>query len=117
MRRGAPSLAWMRARLQVPLYRNGYALIASSGLTSALGLVYWLVAARAYPPSAVGVSAALISAMTLLANLAQLNLKSGFNRFLPRAGNATGRFVVRGYLLAVGVALIASLVFMAGLGL
>ena len=31
-----------------PLYRNGYALVASSGLTSALGLVFWVLAARLY---------------------------------------------------------------------
>ena len=85
----AAAAAGVRARLNVPLYRNGYALVASSGLTSVLGLVYWLMAARLYTPQAVGVSAALISAMTLLANLAQLNLKSALNRFLPRAGSAS----------------------------
>jgi O-antigen/teichoic acid export membrane protein len=101
----------------MPLYRNGYALVASSALSSALGLVYWLVAAREYSPAAVGVSAALISAMTLLANLSQLNLKSGLNRFLPRAGAGSARFVTRSYLLALAVAALASLVFVAGLGI
>jgi O-antigen/teichoic acid export membrane protein len=117
LRRGPSPLARARARLQIPLYRNGYALVASSGLTSGLGLVYWLVAARAYSVTAVGVSAALISAMTLLANLCQLNLKSGLNRFLPRAGTTTARLVTRSYLLALGVSGVASLVFVAGLGI
>ena len=114
---GAGALALLRARMRVPLYRNGYALVASSGVTSVLGLAYWLVAARTYSPAAVGVGAALISAMTLLANLAQLNLKGVLNRFLPTAGAHSARLVARSYLLALGVSALASCVFVAGLGL
>jgi O-antigen/teichoic acid export membrane protein/aminoglycoside phosphotransferase len=109
--------AGVRSRLTVPLYRNGYALVASSLLTSALGLAYWVVAAHAYPPAAVGVNAALISAMTLLTSIAQLNLKGALNRFLPRAGPAAGRFVIRSYLLALGVTAVASVIFIAGLNI
>jgi O-antigen/teichoic acid export membrane protein len=104
-----------RARLQLPLYRNGYALVLGSGLTSALGLVYWVVAARTYSLAAVGVSAALISAMTLLANLAQVNLKSALTRFLPTAGSTTVRYVVRSYAVALGASAVASVIFLAGL--
>jgi O-antigen/teichoic acid export membrane protein len=114
-RRNPP--AWARARLEAPLYRNGYALIASSGLTSALGLVFWLVAARNYSPAAVGVGAALISAMTTVADLCQLNLKSALNRFLPRAGRTTNRLVVRSYLVALVVSGLAAVAFVAGLGI
>ena len=106
---------WLRSRLGDPLYRNGYALIASSVVTSALGLVYWLLAARLYPAAAVGVSAALISAMTLLANASQLNLKGALNRFLPRAGSAAGTFVVRSYAIALSVSAVAGAIFVAGI--
>ncbi|HEX8156437.1 MAG TPA: phosphotransferase [Solirubrobacteraceae bacterium] len=105
----------LRTRLQLPLYRNGYALVVGSGLTSALGLVYWVVAARTYSLAAVGVSAALISAMTLLANLAQVNLKSALNRFLPTAGSRTARFVMRSYAVALVASAVASVIFLAGL--
>ena len=47
--------ARLAARLRVPLYRNGYALIASSALTSALGLVLLGGRRAAYSPAAVGV--------------------------------------------------------------
>jgi O-antigen/teichoic acid export membrane protein/aminoglycoside phosphotransferase len=109
--------AGVRARLTMSLYRNGYALVASSLLTSALGLAYWVIAARAFSPAAVGVSAALISSMALLTSISQLNLTGALNRFLPRAGPAAGRFVVRSYLLALGVSAVASVIFIAGLGL
>jgi hypothetical protein len=36
----------------------------------------WVVAARAYSATAVGVNAALISAMTFLTSISQLNLKA-----------------------------------------
>lgn len=106
---GAPA-----RRIAVPLYRNGYSLISSSLLTSALGLLYWAVAARSYTTVAVGVSSALIALTMTIANLAHLNLKSGLNRFLPRAGRTTISLVTRSYLLAVGVAALASIVFVAG---
>ena len=112
-----PPMPWLRTRLQLPLYRNGYALVLGSGLTSALGLVYWVVAARTYSLAAVGVSAALISAMTLLANLAQVNLKSALNRFLPTAGDTTARFVTRSYAVALGASAVVSVIFLAGLDL
>jgi hypothetical protein len=106
-----------RRRVNTPLYRNGYSLVASSALTSALGLIYWVVAARAYSIVAVGVGSALISVSTTIANLAHLNLKSGLNRFLPRAGRSTMRLVTYSYGIAVAVAGLASLAFIAGIGL
>ena len=110
------ALALVRTRLQVPLYRNGYALVASSALTSALGLVFWLLAARAYPAATVGLNAALISAMTLLADLAQLDLKSALNRFLPTAGSATARLTARVYVLVLVLSAVAAAIFLAGAG-
>ena len=112
-----PVPARIRARLRDPLYRNGYALVASSALTSALGLLYWFLAARHYSPAAVGVNAALISAMTLIANIAQLNMKSALNRFLPRAGAVARTLVIRSYVIALVASALAAVVFVAGLGL
>ena len=77
--------------------------------------MYWLLAARLYSVAAVGVGAALISAMTLLANASQLNLKGALNRFLPRAGSAAGGFVVRAYVIALGVSAVAGAIFVAGI--
>ena len=58
--------AWVQATMRAPLTRNGYSLVASAGVTSALGLVYWVVAARLYTPAEVGVNAALLSTMMAL---------------------------------------------------
>ena len=44
----------IRADLRDPLLRNGYALVANVGITSVLGFVYWIIAARLYPPEYLG---------------------------------------------------------------
>lgn len=85
------------------LLRNGYALVLSVGLTSALGVTFWVVAAREYSVGDVGRGSALVSALITLSTLGQLNMTSGLLRFLPRAGRRSSRLVGRSYA-ASGVA-------------
>ena len=102
---GRPALVVATLRhLRDPLFLNAYALGLSGVVTSGLGVVYWAVAARTYPSVVVGVNAALLSLVTLLANVAQLNLRSGFGRFLPVAGTRTAGLVVGGYVLTAVLA-------------
>jgi O-antigen/teichoic acid export membrane protein len=54
------------------LFANATSLIASTGLTSALGVVYWFVAAHRFSIRDVGIASAAISAMILLATLGSL---------------------------------------------
>lgn len=103
------------AHLRVPLFRNGYALIASSLLTSGLGVVYWIIAARLYSPKVVGINSAVISALYLLVNFSHLNLTNALNRFLPSAGGRAGRLIMSAYGIAFGLAITASTVFVLGI--
>ena len=48
------------------MHRDGLALVLSSGLTSAVGLLYWVVAARLFAPTMVGVNSVALSTMMLL---------------------------------------------------
>ena len=75
------------------------------------------MAARLYSPEDLGVGAALISTMTVLASIAQLNLGSVLNRFLPATGGGARRLIVIVYAAAVPAALVASAVFLLGIGL
>src|SRR5258708_7736366 len=79
----------------------------STGATALLGIAFWGVAAHSYKPSAIGRASAELAAMTLLAQVAQLNLANAFLRFLPRAGMRTRSVILLGYAacsaLAVGV--------------
>ena len=99
------------AHARTPLFGNGYALVMSSGIASALGLLYWALAARLYSADAVGFNAATISAMMFLAGFAQLNLMSALMRFIPESGRLAGRFILVTYAVAIAVAAVASVVF------
>jgi O-antigen/teichoic acid export membrane protein len=96
---------------------NALALMFTTAATALLGLAFWAVAARYYSTASVGRGSAMISSLTLMSTLAQLNLGNVFARYLPTAGRSSRRFVLRGYLVVVGFGLVLGAGFaMAGLG-
>jgi O-antigen/teichoic acid export membrane protein len=107
----------LRSHVAVPLYRNAYALMLSGVGSGVLGMVFWAVASRAYPPHIVGTSTAAISALIFLTGVAGLYLDGALYRFLPRAGDATGRLIGWTSLVAVLSAVVASAIFLLGIDL
>jgi O-antigen/teichoic acid export membrane protein len=105
--------AAVRAHVRIPLYRNAYAWLASTGVSSGLGIVYWVLAARLYSPEVVGFSAALVSSMIFIAGVSQLNLMSALVRFIPTAGRWTGRLIAASYGISIVLALFTSAAFAA----
>ena len=94
----------IRADLRDPMLRNGYALIGNVGITSVLGFVYWIVAARLYPPEYLGIGSATIALMQLLAGIAgQPSIANALTRFVPRAGDRSTQLAAVSYG-AAGVA-------------
>jgi|WetSurMetagenome_2_1015567.scaffolds.fasta_scaffold36609_2 O-antigen/teichoic acid export membrane protein len=73
-------------RLQQPLFRNSLFLLADSAVTSGLGFLFWIIAARFYSATDVGYGSAAISAMTLLSVLGLAGFNFTIVRFLPTAG-------------------------------
>ncbi len=97
-----------------PAHRDGLALVLSSGLTSAVGLLYWVLAARLFSPSVMGVNQVALSTMMLLGSVAHLNLTYALLRFVPVAGLSARRLVVIGYAAAATSAAAIGGVFGAG---
>jgi O-antigen/teichoic acid export membrane protein len=96
---------------------NAVSLMVATFATSALGLVFWAVAAHVDSTAAIGRAFAEISALTLLATLAQLNMTNVYIRLLPVAGRLSGRFIARGYMAVTGFALVVGSAYVAsGLG-
>lgn len=89
-------------------------LIGSSFVTSAVGLLYWLVAARSLEPAQLGFDAAVINTVMLASNLGALDLVHAVPRYLPAAGRRAGAFVRTTYGVAVGLSLLAAAVFLVG---
>lgn len=114
MRFGAGAGTRLTEHVRTPLHRDAYALVLSSAATAVAGLVYWIVAANAYRPHALGVNAALISSMMFLAGISSLDLPNIVVRFLPEAGPRTRRLIVYAYGAAGAIALAAAVVYIAG---
>jgi hypothetical protein len=104
-----------RRHLADPLFRSAYALMFNAGATGALGVLYWILAARYYEDADVGRGSAAISAMTLLSGLTALGLTGMVSRFLPRAGRATRAFIAGTYGASALAAVVVSAGFLATL--
>ncbi|HOG47321.1 MAG TPA: phosphotransferase [Anaerolineae bacterium] len=116
-KRASPALlASLAAHVRTPLYRNAYALMLSSAMSSGLGMVYWVVAARLYSAESVGLSSTAISTMMFLAGISQLNLTGASIRFIPTAGTSTWRFVGMVSTIVAVMAALVSAAFIAGIG-
>ncbi|MFK4224293.1 lipopolysaccharide biosynthesis protein [Streptomyces sp. NPDC019890] len=94
------------------MFRNAYALMLSTGVSAALGLGFWLVAARYYTEEAVGQGSAAIAAMRLLASITATTMIGAVVRYVPRAGRATGPLVWRAYAASSLVVCVASAAFL-----
>ena len=99
-----------RLRLEA-VVRNAVALMTSTVASAALGMLFWIVAARVYDTHEVGRASATISAIALVAGLSSLSLYSFVVRFLPEAGAATGRMLGFIYGLTGAVSVILGVGF------
>jgi O-antigen/teichoic acid export membrane protein len=103
----------VRRVLADPLWRSAYSLMLNSVATGALGLIFWIVAARAQSSARVGEASALIAAMMTLSSISQLNLANVITRFLPQAGTRARRWILSAYGLAVLATVVGAGVFLA----
>lgn len=108
--RSRPAI-WLRTTLDDPLYRSAFSLMTNTAMTSVLGVVFWVVAARLYSSSAVGRDSALISAMMAISVFCQLNLNNALARFLPVARSVPARMVALTYALTASISLLAAVGF------
>lgn len=63
-------------------------LVAASVLTSGTGFIFWWIAARQFPPAAVGLAGAAVSAMLLLSQMSMLGLGTALAGVLHRERRA-----------------------------
>jgi len=82
---------------------NTMALVASTASTGLLGLAFWAVTARLFPPAEVGLASALITSAVLLSTMSTLGLDVLFERFLPVAGQRAPVLMRRGFILVAGM--------------
>jgi O-antigen/teichoic acid export membrane protein len=69
---------------QGAMVRNSLGMIGGRAASMAFGFLFWLLAARLFPPSKVGLTAGVVSAMMLCTQLALLGIGSAFIAHFPR---------------------------------
>ncbi len=105
---------WQRLRRlgEQSLFRNSLYIMGTTIVTSLLGFVFWLIAARTLSATEVGRSAALVSAMVFVSVLTNLGLGQVFvSRLASRqAGREWSRTVTTGLALAALASLLGGAV-------
>lgn len=96
------------------MHRDGLALVLSSALTSAVGLLYWVLVARLFTPEVAGVNSAALATLSMLGGIAHLNMQNALLRFVPVAGPRAPRLVAGAYAAAIGSAVIVGALFALG---
>ena len=86
-------------------------IMATTGVTSAFGYLYWIVAAHYYTPTAIGLAAALLAAMAIVADGANLGLQSSLLQTLPgrRSKEEWSLTVTTAFLVGGGASALAGL--------
>jgi O-antigen/teichoic acid export membrane protein len=92
--------------------RSAYSLVINTAATGALGVLFWIVAARVFPPETVGRDSALIVTMITISTICQVNLPNLFVRFLPEQGDPS-RVILWGFVANSGLALVLGMGAMA----
>ena len=107
---GAPAVRRMvSTAVNDSLYRNSSFLILNTAITAALGFVFWALASRFFPPSAVGTASTVVSALTFAVMAGTLGLPNAVIRFL-----ASERYKVP-FLATVGAVAAGSGALLGGL--
>src|SRR6266567_3371482 len=83
------------------LVRNSLYLVLSSGLQAAFGFGFWVITARLFSTTDLGISSSLISAATVISFISILGLNSTFVRYLPTASDSNALITIGLILVAV----------------
>jgi O-antigen/teichoic acid export membrane protein len=110
---GRPAAERARRAFSDPLWRSAYSLMLNSTATGVLGLIFWILAARAGSSAQVGQASVVIAAMMTLSSISQLNLGNVITRFLPQAGTRARRWILSAYALAIVATAVGAGVFLA----
>jgi O-antigen/teichoic acid export membrane protein len=118
LRRWPPAAMVTRVR-EDSLLRNSLFIMATTVVNSALGYGFWLIAARRFAAPVVGLAAAIIAAITIVALLASLGVGATLIQSLPEPGRRVDRPLTlwTGIVTATGASLVIACVILVALPL
>lgn len=104
----------IRSSLRTTLFRSSFILLVAYFISSGLGFLFWLVTARLYPASVLGLGAAVYSTNLFLASAATLGLPLGVIRFLP-AETDKANLINASSAISALASVVLGIVFLAGI--
>lgn len=93
------------------LFRNSFYLMLNTGVQAGFGFFFWLIAARIYSPSDVGLATALISAAGLTSIFSMLGFNNVIVRFLP-TGKRKSEQLSTAFTLTAVASFLAAAIFL-----
>ena len=97
-----------------PLLKNSIYLIVANIFGNALGFFFWIIAARYYTSSDVGVTSAMFSSLSLVSMVSSIGLPRAMIFYLPRDKNAN-KIINSCLLTGIISSIIFSFIFVSGL--
>lgn len=107
----------IKKHFELPLFKNAYHLIFGTGIYSALGFLFWIIATRFYDPATIGITSAILSVLNLFAIIAELGLGIALIRFLPDAGQEEKSLINTCLTVSSLFSVLLAVVFILGLPL
>lgn len=99
---------------RVPLYTNALYLMLANVISAVFGFAFWILAARFYTTTDVGLASAVLSAASLIIMLSGLGLGYGLIRFLP-AHQQPGKLINSTFVLTGLLGIAVAAFFVSGL--
>jgi len=78
------NLKELKMHLKDPLFKNSYFILLTSGSVAIFGMIFWIIVARYYASSDVGLATALLSMSQLICTFSSLGLNYSLIRYYPK---------------------------------
>jgi O-antigen/teichoic acid export membrane protein len=98
-----------------PLYVNSFFIMLTLATSSVIGFIFWIIAAKTYNPSSVGISTALISSLTLISMISMLGFDQSIIRFFPERDKS--KIFSTAAIITIVATTIFGLIFILGIDL
>lgn len=105
----------LKTHLKSPLYVNSFFIMLTLVTSSFIGFIFWIMAARVYSPSSVGISTALISSLTLISLISILGFDQSIIRFFPERDESNIFYTA--FMVTLLVTTIFGIIFILGIDL
>lgn len=104
------------ASANTKMLHNSLFLMASAGLTAAIGFIFWALVARSYTTSQVGLATSLLSAISLISYLSLFGFNSTLIRY-PARGESRNSQITWTLATVSGAGLVLAIAYLSGLSL